>query len=254
MSNLGQKFGAGVIIATAQYDVQGNAFATPTPYRVGILQDVSTEFSFEKKPLYGSNQIMLDAGRGKAKLAFSAKMAQINGAALARLHFGATPSVGYKGPVIDSAQTVPATSPYTVTITPPSTGTFVADLGVTDTSGTTYTRVASAPTTGQYAVSNAGVYTFAAADTGKALLVSYEYSASTGGIIMPLTNQLMGASPQFSVLLYNESRGSKLAVKLTACISDKLAIPFKSDDFAIADFGWEAMDDGTGSAGYWSQT
>jgi hypothetical protein len=53
--------------------------------------------------------------------------------------------------------------------------------------------------------------------------------------------------------LYNDSKGSKLAVKMTNCQSDKLSLPFKNEDFVIADFGWMALDDGTGSAGYWCQ-
>lgn len=244
-----QKFGAGVLIAATRTDSQGNVLAVPAPYRLGILQDVSTDFSFEAKTLYGANQLPVDRGRGKAKLAFSAKMASIDGAALAALHFGITPTVGVKLPVIDFAVTC-ATS---VPITPPSSGTFLADLGVSDTSGTTFTRVASAPAAGQYSLS-AGTYTFNASDVGKALLISYEYSASTGGIVVPMTNQLMGYSPSFSVILYNDSKGSKLAVKLTNCQSDKLSLPFKNEDFTVADFGWEALDDGTGSAGYWCQT
>lgn len=247
-----QKFGVGVLIATTRTDAQGNLLAVPAPYRLGILQDVSTDFSFESKPLYGSGQLPVDVGRGKAKLAFSAKSADINAVALAALHFGITPAVGVKQPVIDFAASIP-TTPYQVVITPPSSGTFVADLGVQDTSGNVFTRVASAPTTGQYSVS-AGTYTFAAADTGKAVLISYEYSAATGGIVVPMTNQLMGYSPSFSVILLNDSKGSKLTVKLTNCQSDKLSLPFKNEDYAIADFGFQAFDDGTGSAGYWCQT
>lgn len=246
-----QKFGVGVLIATTRTDAAGNLLAVPAPYRLGILQDVSADFSFEGKPLYGANQLPVDQGRGKAKLMFSAKTADINAAALAALHFGIVPTVGVKLPVIDQPASVPAT-PFQVTPVIPGSGAFVADLGVQDTSGTSYTRVASAPTTGQYAIS-AGVYTFAAADTGKALLISFEYSAATGGIVVPMTNQLLGYSPSFSCILYNDTKGSKLAVKLTNCQSDKLAIPFKNDDFTIADFSFMALDDGTGSAGYWCQ-
>jgi hypothetical protein len=247
-----QKFGVGVLIAITRTDAQGNLLAVPAPYRLGILQDVSSDFSFEAKTLYGANQLPVDRGRGKAKLAFSAKTADINAAALAALHFGVTPTVGVKLPVLDFAANIPGT-PYQVTITPPASGTFLADLGVSDASGVVFTRVASAPAAGQYSMS-AGVYTFAAADTGKAMLISYEYSASSGGIVVPMTNQLMGYSPSFSCMLFNDSKGSKLAVKLNNCQSDKLTLPFKNEDFSIADFGWEALDDGTGTAGYWCQT
>jgi hypothetical protein len=248
-----QKFGVGVLIATSRTDASGVALAVPQSYRIGILQDISTDFSFESKPLYGANQLPVDQGRGKAKLAFTAKTADINAVALAALHFGITPTVGVKLPQLDWAGTVP-TTPFQLTPTYPSTGTFVADLGVMDTAGNNFTRVASAPTTGQYSVSGVGAYTFAAADTGKAVLISSEYSASTGGIIVPMSNQLMGYSPSFSTILYNDSKGSKLALKLNNCQSDKLALPFKNEDFVIADFGFMALDDGTGSAGYWCQT
>lgn len=247
-----QKFGVGVLIATTRTDSAGNTLAVPQPYRLGILQDVSTDFSFEGKPLYGSSVLPVDRGRGKAKLQFSAKTADIRIAALAALHFGVTPAVGFKGMAVDVAGSVPAVSAYTVTPAVPSGGTWVADQGVADTSGNQFARVASAPTTGQYTVS-AGAYTFAAADANKALLFTFEYSVASSGIVVPLTNTLMGYSPSFQVLLYNDTKGSKLALKLTNCQSDKLAIPFKNEDFAIADFGWEALDDGTGSAGYWSQ-
>jgi hypothetical protein len=247
-----QKFGAGVLIATTRTDALGVALAVPQSYRLGILQDISTDFSFEAKLLYGSGQLPVDTGRGKAKLAFSAKTADINATALAALHFGITPVVGVKLPLIDFAATVPST-PYQVTPTIPGSGTWLSDLGVATAAGVPLTRVASGPTTGQYSVS-AGVYTFAAADTGVAMLISLEYSGATGGIVVAMTNQLMGYSPSFGVILYNDSKGSKLAVRMNNCQSDKLSLPFKNEDFAIADFGWTALDDGTGSAGYWCQT
>ncbi|QOR55190.1 MAG: hypothetical protein SHS37scaffold296_7 [Burkholderiales phage 68_11] len=250
---LNNKFGVGVLIATTRTDAQGNLLAVPAPYRLGILQEVSTDFSFEAKALYGDRILPVDRGRGKGKLAFSAKTAQINAAGLAALHFGVTPSVGFKGPVIDEPITVPSPSgPYTVATTPPGSGTFLNDLGIRDTNGNDFKRVASAPATGQYSVSS-GTYTFAAADAGLSLLRSYEYSSSSSGLLMPLTNQLMGYAPSFGVILYNDSKGTKLVVKLTNCQSDKLSLPFKNEDFVVADFGFEAMDDGTGSAGYWSQ-
>jgi hypothetical protein len=248
-----QKFGIGIMVATTRTDAAGNILAVPASYRLGILQDVQADFSFDSKQLYGANQLPVDQGRGNAKWTFDAKAADINGAAYAALHFGVTPTVGVKLPVFDYAAPVPAT-PYQITVAPPGSGTFVSDLGVQSAAGAQYTRVASAPVTGQYSVSGAGVYTFAAADTGIAMLVSYEYSASTGGLVIPLSNQLMGYSPSFSVMLLNSSKGSNFALKLTNCQSDKFTLPLKNDDFSILDFSFMALDDGTGSAGYICQT
>lgn len=246
----GQKFGAGVLIAQSLTDAKGVALAVPQAYRLGILQEVSTDFSFEGTELYGEYSLPVDRGRAKGKLTASAKTAQINAGALAALHFGVTPNAGFKGAAVDVAGTIPATpGPYTVTPTVPSSGTWLLDLGVRDTSGNNFSRVASGPATGQYSVA-AGVYTFAAADQGKAVLISFEYSSSGSGLVVPLTNALMGYSPSFSVLLFNDSKGSKLSVKFTNCQSDKLALPFKNTDFVVADFSFMALDDGTGSAGY----
>lgn len=51
---------------------------------------------------------------------------------------------------------------------------FTSDVSVT-IAGVAATKVASAPATGQYSVSSTGLYTFAAADAGKAAVVTYGY-------------------------------------------------------------------------------
>ncbi len=67
--------------------------------------------------------------------------------------------------------TIPA-SPYQ--LTPTTGGAWSGKVSVT-IDGVAATEVASAPTTGQYAVSDAGVYTFAAADTDKTAAMTYTY-------------------------------------------------------------------------------
>lgn len=79
---------------------------------------------------------------------------------------------GYQ--VSAEAATIPA-SPYAVTVAQPY-GNWASDGGVTFANGTPLIPVPSAPAAGQYAVAAAtGIYTFAAADTGKAVLISYGY-------------------------------------------------------------------------------
>ena len=73
---------------------------------------------------------------------------------------------GYTQTVVGETHTVPATSPYTVTVA--QAATWYADVSVTTTAG--------ASLVGQYAVIN-GTYTFQAALHGTAVLISYQYGA-----------------------------------------------------------------------------
>ena len=80
-------------------------------------------------------------------------------------------SAGYA--VQSEVQTVPA-SPYELTAAAPF-GPWSSDLGVTyAASGAALTKVAAAPTAGQYTVSG-GVYAFAAADASQGVALSYGY-------------------------------------------------------------------------------
>jgi hypothetical protein len=72
-------------------------------------------------------------------------------------------------PVTNELQTIPATSPYTVTPLQP----WIADTGVNYFStGNPFTAVSISPAVGQYFVNN-GVYLFNAADAGQQVLMNY---------------------------------------------------------------------------------
>lgn len=246
-------FGSGKLIAVPTNLADGTAIANPTPVILGTMQDVSLDLSVEMKTLYGSKRYPIAVGQGKGKTEIKAKYAEIDGGILGSLFFGKASTAGIKAPVFDSPGTIPATpGPYTLTVTPPSSGTFVADLGVMLTAtGTQMTRVASSPATGEYAVNTStGVYTFASADQGKAVAISYEYSAASGGNIWTMTNETMGYTPSFSLILQNGYDGKNLVCKLNRCVSGKLSLPLKSDDFAVYDFEAEAFADAAGSLGY----
>jgi hypothetical protein len=76
------------------------------------------------------------------------------------------------GYATSEAWTIPGT-PFQITPTA-GLGRWGQDEGAT-INGVAAVKVASGPTTGQYAVSSVGLYTFAAADTGKAAVISYGY-------------------------------------------------------------------------------
>src|SRR5581483_1428457 len=81
-------FGSGVIFMTPA--------AGTTPLRVGILQDVSFDMSWDQKPLYGQNQWAVALARGKAKGSIKAKTAQIDSGVIGSIILGGTPTTGQK--------------------------------------------------------------------------------------------------------------------------------------------------------------
>lgn len=246
-------FGAGKLVAVPLTDSLGNTLSNAQPVLLGTMQDVSVDISVDIKELYGSKRYPVAIGQGKGKIGIKAKYADINAGAVGALFYGKSASNGIKGVASDVAASVPAATPYTVTPAMPSSGTFVADLGVWDANtGAQLQPVASNPTTGQYAVSALGVYTFAAADASRALLFNAEFTAtSTSAQTFALTNDLMGFTPSFSVYLREAAPdGKTLTLKFNRASSGKLSLPFKSDDFAQSDFEASCFADSANNIGW----
>ena len=86
------------------------------------MQDVSVDMSFDLKELYGQNQYPVALGRGKGKIDCKAHVASVNGAMLNSIFFGQTltPESGLQNYHDLTGENVPASTPYTITITPPS--------------------------------------------------------------------------------------------------------------------------------------
>lgn len=222
-------FGSGVLLG------QRTDVANSTPVNFGLVQEVTLDISFDTKELYGQNQFPLAIGRGKAKFTGKAKVARISGLAYANLFFGQTVSTGQVATQFGESGTV-GSSPYTITVA--NSATWVNDFGVLyATTGLPLTRVASAPAVGQYSVA-AGVYTFNASDTGKAMLLSYTYTVSASGEQFTVTNQLMGTTPTFQATFYGKdpTTGDAMNVQIYNATASKLSQATKLDDFMIPEF------------------
>lgn len=242
-------FGSGNMYVTPLQDATGAAISNPTPSKLGELQEATFDFSGEIKELYGQNKFPAAVGAAKMKASLKIKNARILARAWNTVFFGQTLQSGILGVYTDTTGAAIPSSPYTITPTPPSSGTWSADLGVLDSNGTPMTRVASAPTTGQYSVS-AGVYTFAAADTTKTVYINYKYTAtSTTASKLSILNQAMGYQPQFSVDLSVIYQGKQAAFSLNQCVAPKMSFALKNDDFSIPEFELSGMDNGTGIIG-----
>lgn len=242
-------FGSGTLWGTRS-DV-----ANSTPVKFGALQSVDMEFTASAKQLYGQNQFPLAVARGTGKITGKAKLGQIQARTFADLFFGTSLVTGQVTTANGESGVIPST-PFQLTAS--NGATFVADLGVINSAtGIPLTKVSSAPATGQYSVNTTGgVYTFAAADVGNTVSISYTYSVSASGQKLVFSNPQLGIQPTFSCALetvYTAPGGLKKAVlNLNACISNKLSFPTKLEDFTIPEFDFECFADSAGNIFTWS--
>lgn len=246
MPTVDYQFGSGVLFSKP---VAGVLAANPTPLPFGTLQGVDLDMSFEQKELYGQFQFPVAIAKAKGKINLKAKFAQMQAKLINDLFFGQTINTGQNNVSYNEAHAIPST-PFQITIAPPGSGTFVEDLGVINAiTGLSLTKVASTPTTGQYSVNEAtGVYTFAAADTGNNVYVTYKYTM-TSGYSFTISNQLMGNQPIFEVHLYQNFNGNPEVWKFNNCVATKLTRSTKLDDFTIPEFDFAAFADASGNLG-----
>lgn len=232
-------FGAGTLVATPN---GGNTAANPTPTAFGALQDVSLDFEFSAKELYGQYQAPIAIAKGKLKIPCKAKFAQINAKMYNDLFFGQAIATGQTLAQLDFASAVPALTPWTVTIVPPGSGVFKADLGVRyAATGIPLVQVPSAPATGQYMVnSTTGVYTFTTGDANASILISYTYTL-TSGFTATINNQLLGYGPEFQAVFNEIYQGKQRTITLLRCIATKLSNSTKQEDFLIPEFDFQAI-------------
>lgn len=251
------EFGTGVLFGLPN---AGNTAANPTPYKFGVLQEASVEFKGDLKKLYGTSQFPVAKARGKIEVNCKAKIASFDPGMLNQLYWGQTLTPGMTIMAVDEAGTITGVgSPVTsgsVTVQhaqggSPLVAVFVTDYGVIDTStGKQLTKVTGTPTTGQYSVNTStGVYTFATADVGKAVKISYTYTDSTRGGTVALNNQLMGFAPEFRAFLQGSFRSKFLGIELNSCTMGQMSVPTKQEDFWMSDITFDAGVDASDTLG-----
>ena len=244
-------FGTGLLWGTATSDVNGNALTTPTPVTFGTLQEVSIDINFDKKELYGQNQFPQSVARGKGKIEGKAKFARMNGLMINSLFFGQTltTSAGIADYYDQTGSVVPAT-PFAITVVPPTSGVWSADLGVIDSNGRPLTKVASAPAAGQYSVA-AGVYTFNTAQSTQTVFINYQYTTTTGvpnATSIVETNPLMGNAPFFRADVSFPFQGKQLIFTFPQCLATKLTFATKLDDYTVPEFDFSCFANSAGQA------
>ena len=227
--------------------------SNPTPNRFGALQSASVDFKATTKSLFGSYQLPLAVGRGTMSVEGKAQAGQFQGRILSDLFFGISKSVGQTLIADGEMDTVPSATPYTVTVANAGSAgaNFGIDLGVKYAeTGLPLTCVASNPAQGQYAVS-AGTYTFAAADEGAGIAISYTYTPSTNttGESVTMTNPLIGTAPTFKSVVSQTYSGERVTLTLNRCVSSTYTFATKLEDFNIPEFDFSAFVDPSNTLG-----
>ncbi len=233
-------FGSGYL-----YGISSNTNSTPRKF--GTLQDVTFDFTFTTKELYGQQSFAVDVRRGEGKFTGKSKFANISGGLVNDIFFGQSATPGLILSAIGEPGSIPTATPYTATVV--NAATFDTDLGVVyAANGIPFTKVAANPTTGQY-TEVAGVYSFSAGDAGIPVLIDYLYTSATGGTRIALTNQIMGTTPTF-MAIFTAHVGPKVAtLKLNQCTSTKLAFATKLEDYAIPEMDFSIMVDSSNTLG-----
>lgn len=234
-------FGPGTMFVT-RTDI-----ANATPVNIGYANEFSIDITAESKELFGQNDYPLLVATGTRKVTAKVKAAVVSGMALNSVFLGGGGSLGtgQTKMAINESGTVPST-PYQITVA--NGATFVRDLGVTDAStGQPLTKVASGPTTGQYSVNTTGgIYTFASADTGKSVLISYVYTVTGTGQKQSVIAQPIGTTTTFRFDYQITTNGQSYYIGATQCISNKLTHAFKLSDFDMPEIDFACFSDATG--------
>lgn len=234
-------FGPGAIF------LQRTDIANGTPVNIGRANEFQLDQQFTKKELYGQNQFPLFIARGSAKFTAKAKAALISGIALNSAFFGMTLAAGQQATALSESGTI-ASGAYTAA----NHASFVSDLGVVyGATGLPLAYVTSSPAAGQYSQAG-GVYSFNAADNGKAIFATYTYTVAGSGQQLALSNPLLGVTPTFQLWYYTSTNSVPLNLQLYSCVSDKLSLAFKLEDFMMPELSFSCFANAAGNVGLYS--
>jgi hypothetical protein len=235
-------FGSGVLTGT-QLNVPN-----PTPINFGLVQKVSVDTSVSVKELYGQFAFPVAVGSGTRKVTCKATLARFSGQAIGRLFYNQVPQPGATISQFSEVHSVPAASPFTVTVTNASH--FVADQGVIyAASGLPLLNVATLTAAGQYTFNpSTGVYSFFSGDQGASVLISYTYTNASQGASLAIGNPLIGPTSTFMATLFatDPTTNAQFSVTLNQCVASKFSFDTNIEDFAKPDFEFQAFANAAG--------
>lgn len=225
---------------------------TPNPIQFGSAQEITVEIGLSAKSIHGEGLFPEDIGVSTGKISGKIKQAVIQAAAWNQILPGGAITTGQPVVAFEEAGTIPSSVAYTITVA--NAAHYLEDLGVYSVTGSLkMERVASGPATGQYSVDEAtGIYTFASADGGDSVKITYRHALTTGKKLL-ITNPVSGDVPYFSIMGERTHRTKVFGVKIFCAVSTKLGFGFKNDDWVVPEADWEGCADEDGNVIEFSQ-
>lgn len=217
--------------------------ANSTPYNIGSINELGVDIKADVKDLWGQKQFPLLVATGTKSVDISIKAAKTSGSAINTFLLGGSFTLGTEYDITTTNSTAIPGTPYQITPTVPSSGTFSSDLGVINaTTGQPLKLVASAPATGQYSVSS-GVYTFASADTGTSVKISFSYSFTTGSVGQSLIipNNDIGTTEVVALYYKSTLYGATYYLELFNCVMTGVKTAHKVSDFMMPEYTGKAF-------------
>jgi hypothetical protein len=225
-------------------DAAGNA------YQCGVLQKVSFDFASETAKLFGSKKAAILRAETGVDYKISAEFAQLSSPLVAAVLGGVRTSGSNFVATTRKTTASGAATIATTDVGSPSGWAFVSDLGVTyATTGQPFTYNSGTPAAGEYKNSGAA-YTFAGAEDGASVDISYVYSV-TAGTKYTISNADVGLSTYFKVWAAQQTTQAdgtvrKMAWYFPAVLLPSIKIPFGTKEFTVQSIEMECCPDASG--------
>lgn len=235
------------------YAFQIDSDTNPTPTQIRVLQSSSLSMKASNKELMGQNIFAVAVGRASVKVSGKIKFAESSPRLVRDFVGGANNSLMNAGQTLvanNEAQSVPATSTYTITVT--NAATFSLDCGVIyQATGEPLARVSSVAAAGEYSVNTTtGVYTFYSADASVALFISYAYTLAAVGETITLSNTSAGAANAFQMMMGASYLNLQTNIQLYQCVPESLDLwDTKIGDFNMPTLEFQSFVNAAGNLG-----
>jgi hypothetical protein len=157
---------------TGEFDLYNGQFKAELRGLAQIMQQpAGNVYSSTCRATFGDSQCLIDL----TPLTFSGSVGTVT-----NLRSWSDPTLTQVGPTVQYTDSVgqktPSTSPYTITVVPPTGGAWVSNDSVQDGQGNVYEEVGGSPGDNQYSVV-AGVYTFDGAENANTeVFINYNYA------------------------------------------------------------------------------